>query len=68
MSFSIVHASRIPNKPIVLFLGCPNPAKDHRGGGVYDLRMDRGLPPGFSQRYPLLITETCCHTHFYDEF
>ena len=37
------------------------------GGGVHDLRMDGGLPPG-SGRYPLLITESCRHTHFYDEF
>ena len=39
-------------------------------GGVHGLRMDGGLPSGvrFSERYPLLITETCCHTHFYDEF
>ena len=36
-------------------------------GGVHDLRMDRGFPARFPQRYPLLITETCCHTHFYDE-
>ena len=37
--------------------------------GVHDLGMDGGpLPARFSERYPLLITETCYHTHFYDEF
>ena len=29
---------------------------------------DGGQPPGFSESYPLLITKTCSHTHFYDEF
>ena len=28
----------------------------------------RGSAARFSERYPLLITERCCHTHFYDEF
>ena len=28
----------------------------------------RGSAARFSERYPLLITETCGHTHFYDEF
>ena len=39
------------------------------GGGVHDLRMDAARSAArFSERYPLLITETCGHTHFYDEF
>ena len=41
-----------------------------RGGGrVHNLRMDGGLPSAawFSRSYPLLITSSCCHTHFYDE-
>ena len=28
----------------------------------------RGSAARFSERYPLLITETCGHAHFYDEF
>ena len=28
----------------------------------------RGSAARFSERYPLLITESCRHTHFYDEF
>ena len=53
--------------------GLPTSSKTSQantGGGVHGLRMDGGLPSGvrFSERYPLLITETCCHTHFYDEF
>ena len=36
--------------------------------GGHDLRVDRGSAARFSERYPLLITETCGHTHFHDEF
>ena len=28
-----------------------------QGGGLHDLRMDRGLPPGLQKATPLLITE-----------
>ena len=28
----------------------------------------RGSAARFSERYPLLITESCRHTHFYNEF
>ena len=38
-----------------------------RGEEVHDLWMDGALPPGFKS-YLLLITDSCCHTHFYDEF
>ena len=30
--------------------------------------IDGVLPPGFSEIYPLLITENCRHTHSYDKF
>ena len=36
--------------------------------GVDDFGTDGGLASGFSERYPLLIIKTRCHTHFYDEF
>ena len=38
-----------------------------RGGSTW-LADGRGSAAPFSERYLLLITETCCHTHFYDEF
>ena len=39
----------------------------YRGKGTC-LADGQGSAARFSERYPLLITETCCHTHFYDEF
>ena len=38
------------------------------GGGGTWLADGRGSVARFSERYPLLITESCRHTHFYDEF
>ena len=35
---------------------------------VHDLRMDGGSATRFSESYPLLITDSCRNTHFYDEF
>ena len=37
------------------------------GGGGTWLADGWGSAARFSERYPLLITETCGHTHFYDE-
>ena len=38
------------------------------GGGGTWLADGQGSAARFSERYPLLITESCRHTHFYDEF
>ena len=48
----------------------PRPSASHvPPRGVHDLWMDGGGSAArFSERYPLLITETCGHTQFYDEF
>ena len=36
--------------------------------GIIITGVTRGSAARFSERYPLLITETYGHTHFYDEF
>ena len=42
--------------------------RGHVGLGGYMTCGWTGSAARFSARYPLLITETCFHTHFYDEF
>ena len=68
---SKIWAKRIEKLSYVslLFDFVNKPLSNPGGGGVHYLRMDRCLHAArFSERYPLLITETCFHTHFYDEF